>query len=324
MKPFPAFLRRFTLIAAFCTCAIAQAAFPERPVTLVVPFPPGGATDIIGRIIARGMGERLGQSMVVDNKAGAGTVIGATAVAQAAPDGYMLLISSNTTFTVNPALKTRLPYDPLKSYESIGGVGTSPLVLLANNGYAPATVKALVADAQARPGKIAFGSFGSGTTSHLAGEMLKVMAGVNMLHVPYKGSAPAMTDLIGGQVQLTFDTNVAALPMLAAGKVKAIAVTSAQRSRTLPRVPTVAESGYPGYEMVPWIVIVAPRGLAADVRSRLGRALSESLADARIRTDLEKAGMDVGYEPPAAYDARIARELPLLRAYVHKAGIPVE
>ena len=312
------------LLAAVFASSAAAAGFPEKPVTLVVPFPPGGATDTIARIVAKGMGQRLGQTVIVDSKAGAGTAIGAGAVAQAAPDGYTLLISSNTTFTVNPALKNKLPYDAQKSFESIGLVGTSPLVLLAHPSLPANNVKELVAMARAKPGTLAYGSFGNGTTSHLAGEMFKVVAGVDMLHVPYKGSAPAMSDLIGGQVQLTFDTNVAALPMLQARKVKALAVTSAKRSPSLPNVPTVAEAGYPDYEMVPWITIVAPRGLNAAARAALTKAFADTVADAGIRAELEKVGIDVAYESPSAYDERVARELPRLRAYVHKAGMTAD
>lgn len=316
--------RRLALLAAALLVSTSAMAFPDKAVTLVVPFPPGGATDTIGRILAKGMAARLGQPVVVDNKAGAGTTIGAAAVAQAPADGHTLLISSNTTFTVNPALRPKLAYDPLKNFESIGTVGTSPLVLLAHPSVQASTVKEVIALAKSKPGKLAYGSFGSGTTSHFAGEMFKLDAGVDLLHVPYKGSAPAMTDLIAGQVQFTFDTNVAALPMLKAGRVKAIAVTSAKRSATLPDVPTVAEAGFPNYEMVPWIVIVAPRGLPEPTRRALGKALADTVADPAIRDSLEKAGMDVKYEPPATYDARVAKELPLLRAYVHKAKIQPE
>jgi tripartite-type tricarboxylate transporter receptor subunit TctC len=315
------------LAAALALAAVwmpAAAEFPDKPVTLVVPYPPGGATDTLGRIVAKGLGQALGRTVVVDNKAGAGTVIGATAVARAPADGYTLLVSSNTTFTVNPALKASLPYDPLKSFDSIGLLGTSPLVLLANPKVPVTSVKDVVVLAKSEPGKLSYASFGAGTTSHLAGEMFKLMAGVDIVHVPYKGSAPAMQDLIGGQVQFSFDTNVATIPMLQAGKVKAIAVTSAQRSPSLPDVPTIAELGYPGYEMVPWISIVAPRGLPAPVRTRLGKALADTLADPAMRAELTKAGLDVAYQPPGAYDERIARELPLLRAYVHKAKISSE
>lgn len=306
------------------TGANAQAAYPSKPISLVVPYPPGGATDIIGRIMAQAMTKSLGQPVVVENKAGAGTVIGAAEVAQAQADGYTLLISSNTTFTVNPAIKAKLPYDPAKNFESVGGIGSSPLVLLANPNVPVKTVKELVAAANQPNAKFAFGSFGSGTTSHLAGEMFKYMAGVDILHVPYKGSAPAMTDLIGGQIQFTFDTNVAALPMLRAGKVKAIAVTSAQRSSTLPEVPTIAEAGYPGYEMVPWIVIVAPRGLPKAVSQKLTNTIQDILKDPNSKRDLERAGLEVAFEAPQSYDKRVATELPLLRAYVHRAKITAD
>ena len=318
-------LRTGLLLAAAAFAALpASAAYPDKPVTLIVPFPPGGATDTIGRIIAKGMGRRLGQSVVIDNRAGAGTVIAAGAVAQAAPDGYTLQISSNTTFTVNPALKPKLPYDAQKSFESIGMIGGSTLVLLANPSLAANNLKELIALAKTKPGKIAYGSFGNGTTSHLAGEMLKVVAGIDLLHVPYKGSAPAMTDLIGGQVQLSIDTAIAAAPMLQAGKVKAIAVTAAKRSAALPKVPTVAEAGFPDYEMFSWVTIVAPRGLPAPVQQALAKALADTLADAAVRAELDKAGLEVTHQPGAAFDARVAKELPLLRAYVHKANIPYE
>lgn len=303
---------------------LAQAAYPEKVVTLVVPYPPGGATDTLARKLAEPLGKRLGQTVIVENKAGAGTAIGATTVAKSPADGYTLLISSNTTFTVNAAIKRSLPYDPQKSFESIGTIGSSPLVLLANPKVAASNLKELIALSSREPDGLNFGSFGNGTTAHLAGEMLKVMAGAKLVHVAYKGSAPAMTDLIGGQIPLTFDTNVAAMPQIAAGKVKALAVTSKRRYAQLPDVPTVAESGFPDYEMVPWIAVVAPRGLPDAVRQALGKALADTVKDPATRAELEKIGVDVAFEPGSTYDARVARELPLLRAYVHKAGIPLE
>ncbi|MCM5680035.1 tripartite tricarboxylate transporter substrate binding protein [Schlegelella sp. S2-27] len=314
---------------ALAVCALwaspgAQAAYPDKPVTLVVPYPPGGATDVLARILAKGLTQRLGQPVVVENKAGAGTAIGAAAVARAPADGYTLLISSNTTFTVNAALKRTLPYDPQQQFEGVGLIGSSPLVLLAHPSLPASTVAELVALAQKQPGTLSFGSFGTGTTSHLAGELFRMMTGAEMLHVPYRGSAPAMTDLIGGQVSLTFDTNVAAMPQIAAGKVKAIAVTSRKRYSGLPDVPTVAEAGFPDYEMVPWIAVVAPRGLPADVRARLSKALQQTIAAPATHAELEKAGVEVAWQPGAVYDERVSRELPLLRAYVHKAKLPIE
>ena len=303
---------------------LAHAAYPEKIVTLVVPYPPGGATDTIARKLAEPLGKRLGQTVIVENRAGAGTAIGATLVAKAPADGYTLLISSNTTFTVNAAIKRSLSYDPQKGFESIGTIGSSPLVLLAHPKVAANNLKELVALSKSDAKGLNFGSFGNGTTAHLAGEMLKVMAGANLVHVAYKGSAPAMTDLIGGQIPLTFDTNVAAMPQIAAGKVKALAVTSKRRYAQLPDVPTVAEAGFPDYEMVPWIAIVAPRGLPDPVRAALGKALADTLKDPTTHAELEKIGVEVAHEPGSAYDTRVARELPLLRAYVHKANIPLE
>lgn len=306
------------------TSLVVHAAYPEKTISLVVPYPPGGATDILARKIAGPLGQRLGQTVIVENKAGAGTAIGATAVAKSAPDGYTLLISSNTTFTVNAALKNSLPYDPLKDFESIGLIGSSPLVLLAHPKVPASSVKELLEWSRRDPKGLNFGSFGVGTTAHLAGEMFKVMTGANMVHVAYKGSAPAMTDLIGGQIPLTFDTSVAAMPQMATGKVKAIAVTTRQRSPQMPQVPTVAEAGFPDYEMVPWIALVARRGMPADVSARLTKALKDSVNDPVVKADLQKVGLDVLYQPGSAYDARVAQELPLLRAYVHRANIPVE
>jgi len=332
-RPLGTACRRMIAMAlgfASFTCASTLAAplyaagFPDRPITLVVPYPPGGATDTLARILNTALSERLGQPVIVDNKPGAGTAIGATAVARAAPDGHTLLISSNTTFTVNAALKRSLPYDPLNSFEAVGLIGTSPLVLLAHPSVQASNVKELVALSKAQPGKLSFGSFGVGTTAHLAGEIFNVMTGTDLLHVAYRGSAPAMTDLIGGQIPLTFDTNVAAMPQIAAGKVKALAVTSRQRSPSMPDVPTVAEAGYPEYEMVPWVVVVAPRGLPSAVSKRLSDALKAVVADPAVREALQKTGLDVAWQPGSVYDNQVARELPLLRAYVHKANIPVQ
>jgi tripartite-type tricarboxylate transporter receptor subunit TctC len=318
-------MKKSLLAALLCGVnLLAQAAFPDKAITLIVPYPPGGATDILARKLAGPLGQRLGQTVIVENKAGAGTAIGATLVAKSAPDGYTLLISSNTTFTVNAALKKNLPYDPQKDFESIGLIGSSPLVLLAHPKVPASNVKELLALAKADPKGLNFGSFGVGTSAHLAGEMFKVMTGANMVHVAYRGSAPAMTDLIGGQIPLSFDTSVAAMPQMATGKVKAIAVTTRQRSPQMPQVPTVAEAGFPDYEMVPWIGFVGRRGMPAEVSGKLSKALKDSLNDPVVKADLQKAGLDVLFQPGSVYDAKVAQELPLLRAYVHRANIPVE
>jgi tripartite-type tricarboxylate transporter receptor subunit TctC len=312
-------------LAAICGMAgAAMAAYPDKPVTLVVPYPAGGATGTLGRLIADGLAKRLGDNVIVENRGGAGTVIGAAYVAQSAPDGYTLLISSNSSFTLNPALRSDLPYDPLKSFESIGSIGSSPLVLLAHPSLPVQTLPELIRFAKSHPGTLSYASFGIGTSPHFAGEMLKVMAGLDMTHVPYKGEGPAIQDLMGGHVQLSFDTNVTAIPEIHAGKVKAIAVTSAKPSPSLPGVPTIAQSGYPDYEMVPWYAVVAPRGLPVEVKQKLTRALAETLADPAVDRALSFAGLDVEYQPPAAYEARVGKELPLMRAYVHKAKMQVD
>jgi tripartite-type tricarboxylate transporter receptor subunit TctC len=318
-------MKKTLLAALLCGISLlAQAAFPEKPITVVVPYPPGGATDILARKLAGPLGQRLGQPVIVENKAGAGTAIGAAFVAKSAPDGYTLLISSNTTFTVNAALKNSLPYDPQKDFESVGLIGSSPLVLLAHPKVPANTVKEIIALSNKDGKGLNFGSFGVGTTAHLAGEMFKVMTGANMVHVGYRGSAPAMTDLIGGQIPLTFDTSVAAMPQMANGKVKAIAVTTRQRSPQMPQVPSIAEAGFPDYEMVPWIGYVGRRGMPAEVSARLSKALQDCLKDPVVKADLQKAGLDVQYSPGSVYDDKVAQELPLLRAYVHRANIPVQ
>ena len=203
-------------------------------------------------------------------------------------------------------------------------MGSLPLALLAHPSFPASNLKDLVAQAKAKPGGFTYASFGSATSSHFGGEMFKLAAGIDLLHVPYKGSAPAMQDLIGGQVQLSVDTVVAAKPQVAAGRVKPIALLSAKRSAGLPGVPTVAESGYPGFVAEPWVAVVAPRGLPPAVQQVLVKAFADSMADPAVRAELEKAGMDVAYEPAAAYQDRLARELPLMRATVHKARITAE
>lgn len=330
MTPFDAHVRRRLLrglapwLLALCG-APAWAAFPEKPVTLVVPYPPGGASDVLGRIAARHLQLQLpGSTVVVENKAGAGTALGAQAVAQAPADGHTLLISSNTTWTMNPALKPKLPYDPLKSFESIGTLGAIPLMLVAHPAAPWQSVAELVAAAKAQPGKLNYASFGAGTSSHFAGEMFKSAAGVDLVHVPYKGSAPAMQDLIGGQVPLSFDTNVASVPQVKAGRIKALATTGARRLSALPEVPTLAESGLPGFELSAWVAVVAPRGLPDAVRATLTKALATAVATPAMQAELVKAGLEVAYEPPAAYEARVNRELPAMRALVQKAGITVD
>nr|WP_315592362.1 tripartite tricarboxylate transporter substrate binding protein [uncultured Cupriavidus sp.] len=298
--------------------------YPSKPIQLVIPFPPGGATDVIGRLVGKKLGDKLGQPVVIDNRPGAGTIVGAGFVSKAAPDGYTLLASSGTTFTVNPAIHAKLPYDPVKSFEPIGFAGRTGLILLANKDVPVNNLKQLVAAAKAQPSKYTYGSFGTGTTAQFAGEMLFNLAGVKLLHVPYKGSSPAMTDLIGGQIPFTVDTVAAAIPQVKSGKVKAIAVTTAKRSTLLPDVPTAAESGYPGIDADTWLAVVAPRGLPADVKQKLERAMGEVMADPDTRKQLQNAGFEPLEGNGAAVSALINKELPVMRATAQRANITAD
>lgn len=295
--------------------------YPTKPIQLIVPFPPGGAVDIVGRTISKKLGDRLGQPIVIENKAGAGTVVGAAFVANAPADGYTLLISSGSTFTVNPALNAKLPYDPVKSYEPIGMVARVPLILLANREVPVGNLKQLIGAVQRAPDKFSYGSFGKGTTGHFAAELTWSAAGIKVMHVPYRGSAPAMSDLMGGQIPFTIDTVAAALPQLKAGKIKAIAVTGATRATQLPDVPTVAESGFPGFSADSWLAVVAPRGLPAEAKAKLHKALADTLADAEVRSKLIAAGLEPSYATGDAVLTQIEDELPRMRAIAQRAQI---
>lgn len=297
------------------------ASYPTRPVVLVVPFPAGGAVDIIGRLVGKSLGDALGQPVVIENRAGAGTIVGAGYVAKATADGYTLLISSGSTFTVNPAINASLPYDPVKSFEPVGLVARVPLIVVANRSVPVDNLPQMVSAVSAAPGKYVYGSFGSGTTGHFAGELLLSATGMKMQHIPYKGSAPALADLIGGQIPFSIDTVAASLPHIRSGKIKPIAVTGATRASLLPEVPTVAEAGYPGFDADSWVAIAAPRGLPADVRARLDSALVQAMKDPDVRQKLLSNGLEPKYAPAEQVSAMIDRELPRMRTIAQKSGI---
>lgn len=306
---------------AMCAAHAQPQGYPARPVVLVVPFPPGGAVDIMGRLVGKKLGDRLGQPVVIENRAGAGTIVGAGYVAKAAPDGYTLFISSGSTFTVNPAINANLPYDPVKSFEPIGLVARVPLILLANRDVPVDNLKQMMAAVKAAPGKYAYGSFGNGTTGHFAGEMILGATGMQLQHIPYKGSAPAIADLIGGQIPFSVDTIAASLPHIKSGKIKVIAVAGARRATLLPEVPTVAESGFPGFDADSWVAIAAPRGLPPDVKSRLEKALAQTMKDHEIQEKLVANGLEPAYATPEQVSAMIDKDLPRMRAIAQKAGI---
>ena len=301
-----------------------QEVYPSKPITVVVPFPPGGSADVLGRIIGKRLAERLGQPVIVDNRPGAGTVLGAALVVKAPADGYTLLISSGSTFTVNPAIRSNLPYDPVKSFEPIAIVARIPLILVANKSVPVSGVKEFVAAAKTDASRYAYASFGSGTTSHFTAEIALQAVGARLTHIPYKGSAPAMTDLIGGQVPFSFDTVTAALPHLKSGKIKAIAVTTAKRSAQLPEVPTFAEAGYPEVNADTWIMLAAPKGTPPAVRARLEKTLAELSATPELRAALLAQGAEPTFGNAAAAVAQIERELPLMRAVARRANIQAD
>ncbi len=306
------------------TPALAQGEYPSRPITLVIPFPPGGSADTIGRLIGKRLSDKLGQPVVIDNRAGAGTIVGASLVAKAPADGYTLLLSSGSTFTVNPAIRPNLPYDPVKSFHPIGIVGRIPLILLANKDVPVNNVKEFVAAAKATPDKYAYASFGAGTTSHFTAEIILQAVGARLMHVPYKGSAPAMTDLMGGQVPFSVDTVTAAIPQIKAGKVKAIAVTTATRSSQLPDVPTFAEAGYKDVNADTWIMLVGPKGMPPAVQARLEKALATVSSEPAFQKSLLEQGAEPSVANSAAAIKQIEKELPLMRAVARRANIQAD
>lgn len=321
------FLASTLLLGALALTGPAAAwaqAYPDRPVKLIVPFAPGGATDILGRLLATALGERLGQPMVVENKPGAGTVVAASMVAKAPADGYTLLLGANTTLTLNPAIRNNLPYDPLRSFTPLGLVADMGLLLVAHNDTPGSTLKEAIALTKAAPDKYSYGSYGTGSSVHFGGEVLKSTTGMRMMHVPFNGSSPNLTALMGGQVQYAVDTVVASTPLIQAGKIKAIAALSPQRLALLPQVPTVAESGYPGFDMGSWFAFVAPAGLPEPVRKKLEKALQDTMASAEFRKKLEGIGLTPTWGSGDALRARVERELPLMRAVAARADIRVD
>lgn len=280
--------------------------YPSKPVHIIVPFPPGGYTDATARIIAQSLTERLGQPFVVDNRPGAGTVIGTEAAARAHPDGYTLLLTGSSTFTVNPVLLQRLPYDPLKSFVTVGIVTRTPLVLLVHPSFPANSVGELVALASANPGKYAYGSFGAGTISHFAGEAFAAATGVRILHVPYKGSAPLMNDLVGGQVPISFDTLVVAAPQMRSGKVKALAVLTKDRASLFPLVPTLAESGYSGFDLGTWVALSSAAGTPAAVIQKLREEVTVIVTQKDVVARFEALGVE-GVKPTAEEFERIVQ-----------------
>lgn len=312
-----------TLLSAASATAALAAGYPERPITVVSPFPAGGATDALTRVLAERMAKELNQSMIVENKAGAGTNIGAAYVSRAAADGYTILMATNSTLVTNRFLYKELPYDP-DGFAPIGMVGIGPLVLLSSPKAPFKNTKELVAYAKQNPGKLTFATFGSGTSSHLAGELFKSQAGVDILHVPFKGATQALPALISGDVDIFFDMVATGMPQADAGKVNVFGISSPTRLPTLPNLPTLAEEGYPKFDMTAWFSFVAPKGTPTDVVARLQQALQTTLKDEGVR----KKMLDMGINPRSGTAeelvAQMKNEQPIVGQLIKQANVQVQ
>jgi len=294
------------IVVLFSLPVFAQQTYPQKPITLVVPYPPGGSADILARALAPKLGERLGQAILIENRAGAGTAIGAKTVASALPDGYTLLLGTVSSNAINPAM-TKVGYDPIKDFVAIAPVAAIPFVLVANPTFARNNVGELIAYAKANSEKVSYASAGPGTSNHLAGVMLASAAQINLVHVPYKGSAPALNDVIGGHVPIMFDLIATAQPMIQAGKVKPLAVTSKGRASLLPQVPTMRESGLADYQVSAWFGIFGPAEIPVAIVNKLNLEITAVIKNPEMQKRLRELGAEPEAATPQEYE-RFVRE----------------
>jgi len=306
------------------TGAARAQAWPARPVRIIVPYPPGGVGDTFTRALAQQLSARLGQPVLIENKPGASQIIGAEAAAKAAPDGYTLFLGSVTSLAINLRSMKRLPYDPQRDFAPIAMAFSTPLYLVVNPSLPVRNVADLIALARSRPGQLTFASIGQGGSLHLAGELFKSMAGVDMTHVAYKGSAPALADVISGQVNLIFDAGVSALPQVRAGKLRALAVTSSRRNDSTPDIPTVAESGVPGYEATIWFGLVAPAATPPAVVGRLSAEVTQIVRGHAMRERFGPLALDLIGGTPEEFAATIRSEIPKWGKVLQDAKIEPE
>jgi tripartite-type tricarboxylate transporter receptor subunit TctC len=297
--------------------------FPARPVRLVVPYPPGGANDIVARLLSPKMGERLGQNVVIDNRGGGNTLIGSEIVARAAPNGYTILIVA-AGHAINPSLYQKLPYDTARDFAPIALIGDGAYVLVAHPSVGISSVSELIAAARSKPGQITYASSSVGNLTHLAAELFCSLAKVRMLHVPYKGGGPAMTDLLGGRVAVFFSTVAVARPHLRSGKIRGLGVTTVRRTQALPDIPTIAEAGLPGYEVSGWYGLVAPAGTPEAVIARLHGAVQHALRQAEVREKLLGVGVEAVEATTAQFAQKLSVELAKWEKIVKPLGITPE
>ena len=319
MNPFPP----LAMLAALCVTAAsaAEPAYPDRPVRVLVPFPPGGANDIVARQIGQRLNARWGKPVVIDNRGGAGGNIGTEIGARANPDGYTLLIGSTSTLASNMSLYEKLPFDVVRDFAPIALIVTAPNMLCATVGVPAKTVPELIKLAKTAPQKLNYSSFGEGSSSHLIAEMFKRRAGIDMVHVPYKGGALALAAVIGGEVHMTFSNFSVALPQVKSGKVRGVAVTSLKRAAALPEVPTVAESGLPGFEATAWVALVAPRATPRAIVQRVNADIRAELSDKDMRAQLAAQGLEPAGGTPEALGQHIRAEIERWRRVIREAGV---
>ena len=297
----------------------AQGAYPHKTIRMIVPYPPGGPTDVLGRIVAQKLSESLGQQVVVENRPGASGMIGSELVAKAAPDGYTLLTNASI-HVINPSLYPKMNFDALRDFAPVSLIAQVPLILVVNPSLPVKSVQELIALAKAEPNRLNFGSSGNAAAPHLAGESFKIATGVQMQHVPYKGSAPALTDLIGGQVQLIFDSMPSAMPHVKSGKIRALAVTTAKRSPTVPDLPTIAESGVPGFDISTWYGVWAPAGTPRDIVNKISAEIGKALNQPAVRERLAALGAEPAGNTPEEFAAYCQSELAKWSKIVRESG----
>jgi len=317
---------RWTLAATLACAASAPLAqsFPERPIRLVVGFTPGGPSDILARALGQKLSERWAQQVVIENRPGAGGNVAAEAVARSAPDGYTWLLGNNSILATNQSLYRTLGYDPVKDFAPVSLVAVQPNILVVNPQLPVKSVKELISFAREHPGKLNYASSGSGAAAHLAAELFKTMAGVELVHIPYKGAQPALTDVIAGQVQLMFATSASVIPFIQAGKLRALGVTTARRSASVPDLPTVSEAGVPGFEAITWHGVVVPAATPAPLIERLNRDIVGALAQPDLRERLAALGAELHAGTPREFADYIAREIPKWSKVVRDSGARIE
>jgi tripartite-type tricarboxylate transporter receptor subunit TctC len=316
-------LRGLLLLAAAATVQ-AQQAYPVRPIRFIVPYTPGGLGDSFARAVGEELAKRMGQPVVIDNRPGASQAIGAEATAKAPPDGHTIFMGTQSGLVINTLARKKLPYDPVRDLAPVTMLFTTPLYLVVHPSVPAHSVKELIALARARPGKLTFASIGNGSSQHLAGEMLRARAKVDILHVPYKGSSPAMADLLGGQLDMMFEGGVSSLPHVRSGKLRALATTGRKRAEAMPELPTMAESGVTDFEFTVWFALIVPAATPRPIIERLNREVGEVLRTRELKDKFAPAGIDIAPSTPEELGERIRADLPYYGKLMREAGIQPE